>query len=114
MAKFKIGIVGLWHLGCVLCTAWSKLGNRVIGFDYDSFLMKNLQQAIPPLYEPDLAESIRRSLDDKSLSFSDQIQSLSECDFIFLSYDTPVLDDDSSDTSILEKAVKDVAVVMKQ
>ena len=114
MANFKIGVVGLWHLGCVLCTTWSKLGNQVIGFDYDSALISNLQQAIPPLFEPDLAESIRKSLDDKSLAFSDQIQSLSECDFIFLSYDTPVLDDDSSDTSILEKAVKDIAVVMKQ
>ena len=114
MANFKIGVVGLWHLGCVLCTTWSKLGNQVIGFDYDSALISNLQQAIPPLFEPDLAESIRGSLDEKSLSFSDQIQSLSECDFIFLSYDTPVLDDDSSDTSILEKAVKDIAVVMKQ
>jgi len=114
MVNFKIGVVGLWHLGCVLCTAWSKLGNRVIGFDYDTSLINNLQQAIPPLFEPDLAESIRGSLYEKSLSFSDQIQSLSECDFIFLSYDTPVLDDDSSDTSILEKAVKDISQVMKK
>jgi len=114
MKQVKIGVVGLWHLGCILCSAWSKLGNRVIGFDYDSSLINNLRQAIPPLFEPDLAESIRRSFDEKSLSFSDEIQSLSECDFIFLSYDTPVLDDDSSDTSILEKAVKDIAQVMKK
>jgi UDPglucose 6-dehydrogenase len=113
VANSNIGVVGLWHLGCVLCTAWSRLGNRVIGFDYDSSLINNLKQAIPPIFEPDLAESMKRSIDEKALSFSDQIQSLSDCDFIFLSYDTPVLDDDSSDTSILEKAVKDVAVVMK-
>ena len=30
----KIGIVGLWHLGCVLSSVWSKLGNKVIGFDF--------------------------------------------------------------------------------
>lgn len=114
MAHFRIGVVGLWHLGCVLCTAWSKLGNSVIGFDYDFSLINKLQQAIPPLFEPELAESIRQSLNEKSLSFSDDIQSLSECDFIFLSYDTPVLNDDSSDTSILEKAVTDIAQVMKK
>jgi UDPglucose 6-dehydrogenase len=113
MKSYKIGVIGFWHLGCVLCAAWSKAGNQVIGFDYDSVLINNLQQAIPPLFEPDLAESIRKSLDGKLLTFSDQIQSLSKCDYIFLSYDTPVLDDDSSDTSILEKAVKDFAVVMK-
>ena len=65
MANFKLGVVGLWHLGCVLCTAWSKLGNQVIGFDYDSALINNLKQAIPPLFEPDLAESIKRSIDEK-------------------------------------------------
>jgi len=113
VVKFNIGVVGLWHLGCVLCTVWSKLGNQVIGFDYDSALINNLKQAIPPLFEPDLAESIKRRIDEKTLSFSEQIQSLSDCDFIFLSYDTLVLDDDSSDTSILEKSVKDIAVVMK-
>jgi UDPglucose 6-dehydrogenase len=32
---------------------------------------------------------------------------------VFLSYDTPVLDDDSSDTSILENTVSDLAAVMK-
>ena len=114
MTQVKIGVVGLWHLGCVLCTAWSKLGNAVVGFDFDSTLIYNLQQAKPPIFEPNLEESLRRSLNEKSLSFSNEIKSLSECDFIFLSYDTPVLDDDSSDTSILEKAVKDIAKVMKK
>jgi UDPglucose 6-dehydrogenase len=113
MTQVKIGVVGLWHLGCVLCTAWSKLGHSVIGFDYDSSLIHDLQRATPPLFEPDLEESIRRSLGDNSLSFSSDLQSLSQCDFLFLSYDTPVLQDDSSDTSILEKAVQDVARVMK-
>lgn len=113
MTSYNIGVIGLWHLGCILCSTWSRLGNKVIGFDYNQELVHNLQKAIPPLFEPDLAENIRVSLDEKSLSFSDQIHSLSSCDFIFLSYDTPVLDDDSSDTSILERAVNDIARVMK-
>jgi UDPglucose 6-dehydrogenase len=113
MTQVKIGVVGLWHLGCVLCTAWSKLGHSVIGFDYDSSLIHNLQRATPPLFEPDLEESIRCSLEEMSLSFSNELQSLSQCDFLFLSYDTPVLEDDSSNTSILKKAVQDVAQVMK-
>jgi len=113
VANFKIGVVGLWHLGCVLCTAWSRLGNKVIGFDYNQELVNNLQKAIPPIYEPDLTESIQKGLDAGNLSFSNKIQSLSQCDFIFLSYDTPVLDDDSSDTSILLKSVIDAGSIMQ-
>lgn len=113
MANLRIGVVGLWHLGCILCTAWSRLGNKVIGFDYDQDLVHNLQKAIPPIYEPDLTESIQKGLDAGNLSFSNKIQSLSQCDFIFLSYDTPVLDDDSSDTSILLKSVIDAGSIMQ-
>jgi len=113
VANLKIGVVGLWHLGCVLCAAWSKLGSRVIGFDYDKARVENLDKAIPPLYEPDLSETIKASLDKGNLLFSNRIEDLNRCDFIFLSYDTPVRDDDSSDTTILGKAVDDVRRVMK-
>jgi len=62
MTSYTIGVIGLWHLGCILCTAWSRLGNKVIGFDYDQDLVHNLTKAIPPIYEPDLTESIQKRL----------------------------------------------------
>jgi UDPglucose 6-dehydrogenase len=85
----------------------------VIGFDYDSLNVENLNKAAPPLYEPELSETILAGLNNGLLRFSTDLQSLGKCDFIFLSYDTPVRDDDSSDTSILEKAVGDVRRYMK-
>ena len=109
----KIGIIGMWHLGCVLSAAWSKLGNRVYGFDYNSDRIKNLSDGKPPIFEPFLTETIKEGYNRDILTFSNNIKSLSECDFIFLSYDTPVRDDDSSDTSILERSVLDVREVMK-
>jgi UDPglucose 6-dehydrogenase len=111
--KQTIGVFGLWHLGCVLCACWSKIGNKVIGFDYENTIVDKLKKAIPPLYEPDLSETIQESLDKGVLEFSNKLDDLKECDFIFLSYDTPVRDDDSSDTAILEKAVDDVRSIMK-
>lgn len=110
----SIGVMGLWHLGCVLCASWYKLGKNVVGFDYDEERIEKLNKGIPPLFEPYLAETIQEGLLKKSLEFSSNVDALSKCDFIFLSYDTPVLDDDSSDTSILEKSIKDVRYVMKK
>jgi UDP-N-acetyl-D-mannosaminuronate dehydrogenase len=40
----KIGIVGLWHLGSVLCAAWSKLGYDVIGYDNDKQRVNDLSK----------------------------------------------------------------------
>ena len=111
--KKTIGVIGLWHLGCVLCASWSKLGNKVIGFDYDTARINDLNNAVPPLYEPHLSEIIHNGLEKEILHFSDNISSLGTCDFIFLSYDTPVNEDDSSNTSILERTVEDVCNVMK-
>ena len=107
----KIGIIGLWHLGCVLSASWSKLGNRVYGFDYDNNRIKKLQDGIPPIFEPHLSEKIKEGMNKGLLSYSEKIQSLSGCYYIFLCYDTPVGDDDSCDTSILEKSIADISEV---
>jgi len=111
--KKTIGVIGLWHLGCVLCAAWYRLGNKVIGFDYDKERVDRLNNGEPPLFEPNLSETLSRGLLEKSVRFSTDLRQLAECDCIFLSYDTPVSEDDSSDTSILTKSVSDVSSVMK-
>ena len=109
----KIGVIGLWHLGCVISVSWTKLGYNVVGFDYNNERVNKLQNGIPPLFEPNLEESIKEGLAKNQISFSNEINSLRDCDYIFLSYDTPVMDDDSCDTSILRKSVIDVREVMK-
>jgi len=110
---FQIGVIGMWHLGCVLCASWTKLGNSVRAFDYDAARIKNLQDGKPPIYEPHLSESLKSAIEIGLLEFSNDITSLSACDFVFLAYDTPVRDDDSTDTTIVQKAVDDVKGVMK-
>ncbi|MBU1101987.1 MAG: nucleotide sugar dehydrogenase [Bacteroidetes bacterium] len=109
----KIGVIGLWHLGCVISSSWAKLGYEVVGFDYDEDRISKLSNFIPPIFEPDLAETIKQGIADKLLHYTSNISDLSDCDFVFLCYDTPVRDDDSSDTSILDKSVDDVMKVMK-
>jgi len=109
----KIGVYGLWHLGTVLTAVWSRLGNQVVGFDYLESNIINLKNGIPPIYEPNLEECIKQSLLNKTLKYTNNINDLIDCDFIFLAYDTPVNDDDSSDTSILFQSIKHLRTVLK-
>lgn len=109
----KIGVIGLWHLGSVLCAAWSKLGYKVIGFDYEKKRVDKLLNGIPPVFEPELNTIINNGLKNNSLNFSNDIESLNDCDFILLSYDTPVDNNDSCDLTILEKSVIDASKIMK-
>ena len=110
--NYNIAVIGLWHLGCVLCAAWSKKNFFVKGFDHEKTRVKNLLKGSPPIFEPGLENSINEAFEKKLLSFTDNINSLSDADFIFLSYDTPVLEDDTSDVSILVKSVKEAARIM--
>ena len=80
--KPTIGVIGLWHLGCVISAVWSKLGNRVTGFDYDTTRVKNLKAGKPPVYEPGLEEALQKAVRENFLSFSDKIETLSESDFV--------------------------------
>lgn len=111
--EIKIGIVGLWHLGCVLSAAWSKLGYKVVGFDYSKDLIDNLNRNKPPIYEPDLEKIFVSSKDKGRLSFTNDIELLNDCDFIFLTYDTPVLDNDESDLTLLQTALDKLGGVLK-
>lgn len=111
--EVKIGVVGLWHLGCVLSAAWSKLGFKVIGFDYSKQLIDDLNLNRPPVFEPHLKETLMNSKKENKLDFTDEIKLLGECDFIFLAYDTPVLDNDDSDLAPLERAIGDMGNVLK-
>lgn len=111
--EIRIGIVGLWHLGCVLSAAWSKLGFKVVGFDYSKDLINNLNQIQPPIYEPNLEETLKLSIEKNKLSFTNDIKLLRDCDFIFLAYDTPVLDNDESDLTPLHKAIDGLGNILK-
>lgn len=112
-SNVKIGVVGLWHLGCVLSAAWSKLGFDVTGFDYSKELISDLGSGRPPVYEPDLEKVMGQCIKDGRLRFTNEIGLLKDRDYVFLAYDTPVLDNDDSDLSILYKAINDLGGVLK-
>jgi UDPglucose 6-dehydrogenase len=109
----KIGIFGLWHLGCVLAASWSKIGYNVIGYDYDNDNINNLKKGQPPIFEPYLEESILNNIKRNFLKFTSNINELNDCNFIFLAYDTPVDDNDESDTTILTNSIKYLSEILK-
>ncbi|WP_447974974.1 UDP-glucose dehydrogenase family protein [Nitrospira sp. Kam-Ns4a] len=102
LSQPSIGVVGLWHLGCTIAACWAKLGHQVRGVDLDEQVIFALTQGQPPVYEPGLEEAIRSGLASGALSISTSVETLRGCRFVFLAYDTPVRDDDSSDISVLQ------------
>lgn len=111
--SYSIGIVGLWHLGCVLAASWLKLGNRVVGIDFNPEGVDRLSKGKVPLYEPDLEKTFQSSLAEKGLLISIDPANLAECDYVFLAYDTPVDENDLYDLGPLESALEKIAPHLK-
>src|SRR5271154_255739 len=93
----KVVVLGLWHLGCVTAACCAKFTN-VVGLDYDEQTIHNLRAGQPPIFEPGLADLIRVGLLSRHLSFeSDPAIAVNGADLLWVSYDTPVDDDDQPD-----------------
>lgn len=98
----RVGVVGLWHLGCVLAASWSRLGNEVIAVDFDPRQIGLLERAVPPLFEPGLEQALRQGLTSGLLRFSGDASFLSSCRFVFIAHDTPVEEDDAPNLTSVE------------
>lgn len=88
--KKKIGVLGLWHLGCVYAGCLAKQGFDVTGFDLKKTVVENLSMGTPPIFEPGLEELTKQSL-NKNLHFaSDPELAIAGKDYIFITLDIPV------------------------
>jgi UDPglucose 6-dehydrogenase len=93
----KVVVLGLWHLGCVTAACCAKFVD-VIGLDFDERTVDDLKAGKPPIFEPGLAELIQDGFLSCHLSFeSDPAIALTDADLLWVTYDTPVDDDDKPD-----------------
>ena len=102
----KFCVFGTWHLGSVTAACLAEAGYRTVGLDYDSDVVAGLQAGEAPLFEPDLNELIARGLSASLLSFSSDPSEVADCDVVWVTFDTPVDDNDVADTESVVSAVR--------
>lgn len=106
----KVGVLGLWHLGCVTSACLAKLGYQVIGFDQDHTVIDNLRLVKAPISEPGLDELIKINLDSKRLQFTTNVEdTIRNSSYVLLTIDTPVDDKDRVDLTSVYDAINDIA-----
>jgi UDPglucose 6-dehydrogenase len=94
----NVAVIGLWHLGSVVAACAAAAGHSVIGWDPDHAVVERLAVASPPIAEPGLASLVRAGLDSGALQFvADRRRAVSGADIVWITFDTPVDDDDRAD-----------------
>jgi UDPglucose 6-dehydrogenase len=99
--KLNITVLGLWHLGCVTAVCCSKYHN-VIGLDFNTTTVDNLNSGQSPIFEPNLNESISVGLSNKTLSFTTDVSlACVNANILWVTYDTPVNENDESNVTFV-------------
>jgi UDPglucose 6-dehydrogenase len=94
----RVCVFGLWHLGCVTAAGLASFGFPVIGLDRDPERVRALNAGHAPVAEPGLNELIQAGALQGNLSFtSDPRLALGRADLVWVTFDTPVDDEDRAD-----------------
>jgi UDPglucose 6-dehydrogenase len=102
----KICVLGLWHLGIVTAACLASVGHKVIGLDFQIETIENLQKGIPPIFEPGLENLLSQGLTKGNLHFTANIyDATKQSDIVWVTYDTPVDEDDRADVEFVLKNI---------
>jgi UDPglucose 6-dehydrogenase len=114
LSDVEVCVIGIWHLGSVYSACLAELGYHVVGVDKDKKRVKNLNNGIPPLFEPDLKELISKNVKLKRLRYTtDLVSALKSARFVFIAFDTVVDDNDEVDLSEIFETVLTMAKLLE-
>jgi UDPglucose 6-dehydrogenase len=98
----KIAVVGLWHLGTVTAGCLAAAGHTVIAIDEDAQLISALEGGTGlPVGEPGLAGLLRDGIAARTLRFTCDRAQAAGCDAVWITYDTPVSENDVADVDFV-------------
>tara|TARA_R110001606_G_scaffold314556_11_gene461351 strand:+ start:5685 stop:6992 length:1308 start_codon:yes stop_codon:yes gene_type:complete len=107
----KLAMIGSGYVGLVSGACFADFGHDVVCVDKDEKKIANLNNNIMPIYEPGLADLVKRNVDAERLSFStDLAASIKDCDAIFIAVGTPSRRGDGhADLSYVYAASEEIA-----
>lgn len=106
-----ISVFGLGKLGFPMVACFASKGYRVIGYDISPETVKSVNERKPLIYEPGLAELVKKSGDLSATS--DYRYAIENSDITFIIVPTPSQEDGSFSTKYVESAVEQIAIGLK-
>jgi UDPglucose 6-dehydrogenase len=110
----RIAVYGLWHLGCVTAACLASLGHQVLACDPDHQVIQQLIDGKTPIVEPGLTELIEQGRHRTLLSFTSKIETLHHAGIIWVTFDTPVNEQDQADSGFVIGQIHAIFPFIKQ
>jgi UDPglucose 6-dehydrogenase len=106
-----IGYAGLTHLGLNSAAASADKGFHVVGFHGDAAYVSAINEGQLPITEPGLDDLVKKNRE--RLTFSDDVNSLSQCDIVYISVDVPTDDQGNSDLTSIKNMIAASEAIMR-
>jgi UDPglucose 6-dehydrogenase len=111
----RVCVQGLWHLGSVTAACLASVGHEIIGLDSDQTVISSLNESKAPLFEPDLNPLIAEGIQSGRLRFtSDMATACKDAEVLWVTFDTPVDDDDVADINFVLNQVKSALMLLSE
>src|SRR5262245_6494879 len=109
----KIAVVGTGYVGLVVGACLAETGNDVICVDKDEAKVRLLRRGKIPIFEPGLADLVKRNADEERLAFTTNLgKAVKHSQIIFIAVGTPQGEDGSADLQHVLAVAKDVGRLM--
>jgi UDPglucose 6-dehydrogenase len=110
----KLSVIGTGYLGATHAACMASMGFEVIGFDTEQSKIDLLSKGKVPFYEPDLEELLGKQIKSGRLTFTKNINDLTDCDVHFICVGTPqVKGGIAADLTYVNAALESVAKIVK-
>ena len=106
----KIAIIGSGYVGLTTGTCLAELGNTVTCIDNNKEKIQILNNGEMPIFEPGLAELVKKNVSQKRLFFSTDIKNaVKSAEIVFIAVGTPPKPNGDADLSFVENVAKEIA-----
>jgi len=109
----KITVIGAGYVGLVTSVCLAEMGNTVLCVEKSSAILKKLNMGIVPIYEPDLAEMLKKNIDEGRLFFTAKMdEGVKFSNIIFICVGTPESRVGKADLFQVEVVARQIAELM--
>jgi len=109
----NLTIIGTGYVGLTTGTCFAEVGHHVTCVDNNPEKIETLLAGRIPIYEPGLAELVKKNVAAGRLKFTTStLEGVTNSDIIFIAVPTPPQPDGSVDLSFIEKVAREIAEVL--
>ncbi|MFL5258508.1 MAG: UDP-glucose dehydrogenase family protein [Hyphomicrobiales bacterium] len=107
----RIAMIGAGYVGLVSAACFAEMDHEVVASDVDAVKIDSLKKGVLPIYEPQLASIVRKTLANRRLSFVvNRQEAVHRAEAVFIAVGTPPRNGDGkADLSSVQAAVREIA-----